>query len=142
MKYKSKIDLFIHLCFVLMLVCMVWMLADGIMNSNRESIFSGIILLITNAALIIPIWFYTYYLLSEKALIIRCGIILYYTIPYENIISVEEKGTLISSPAMSLDRIRINYKKKNRNKKVYISPKYKTEFINELNKLIQKEENK
>lgn len=83
---------------------------------------------------------YIRYILGEDNLIVKIGFIRT-TIPYSEIVSVKEKRNPISSPALSLDRIEIIWKKSKVSRGVtYISPKEKELFLENLNKKIEEKE--
>ncbi|OAT82530.1 hypothetical protein A6P54_08245 [Bacillus sp. MKU004] len=82
-------------------------------------------------ALIIWLIAATYYEISGEELKIAAGPIRY-TIHIHTIRSIEASKNPISSPALSLDRLRIDY---NQSNVVYISPKDKKEFTDELLKI-------
>lgn len=80
------------------------------------------------------LWIYnsTFYILSEDFLILRCGP-LKVKIPYENIDYIQFTKDLISSIALSTDKLKIKTKDKWFNI-VYISPLNKEEFVKKLSK--------
>jgi hypothetical protein len=79
----------------------------------------------------------TYYVLEDSYIYIRCGLITNIKIDYINIISFKESNNLISSPALSMDRIEIQYSINSYNNFILISPDRKKKLINELNKRIK-----
>ena len=58
--------------------------------------------------------------------------IVYERIDISKITKIEKTNSILSSPALSLDRIRIRY---NKYDEVLISPKVKKEFVDELLKV-------
>lgn len=78
--------------------------------------------------------------MEKECLVVKTGFIKR-NIPYSNIISIKEKKNPISSPALSLDRIEIIWKKNEVARGViYISPKEKELFLENLNKKIEEKE--
>jgi len=73
-----------------------------------------------------------YYEITTSALKIRSGILLRYTIPLSSIVHVVPTRNPVSSPAWSLDRLRIEYLKDSKKRIILISPKDKKTFIREL----------
>lgn len=76
---------------------------------------------------IVPVWLYltTAYEVDEERLLIRSGPFRW-NILLSEIAKVEPSRSVLSSPALSLDRIRIEY---GVNKFVLVSPMEKEEFI-------------
>ncbi len=73
-----------------------------------------------------------YYEITTSTLEIRSGILLHYTIPLSSIEFVTLTRSPLSSPAWSLDRLRIEYVKDNARRVIMISPKDKKTFLLEL----------
>jgi membrane protein YdbS with pleckstrin-like domain len=72
------------------------------------------------------------YEITTSTLEIRSGILLHYKIPLSSIVSVLPTRNPLSSPAWSLDRLRIDYLKNSKERVVLISPKDKKTFLREL----------
>jgi len=133
MKFKSKIDWWIHLLFAGLVVGAVW---------SVWTIFSlgwiGIILFVAfapvTAFFIVPVWMNTYYYLDEDELLIKSGLGKGTRIGYSQITSVCRTRNPISSPALSLDRLEIKYKVKSGRFSdiIVISPEDKHGFIEQL----------
>ena len=133
MKFKSKIDWWVYIVFwgfIALTVWTTWGLLSG--EKTSEGWMSVVISWGCTFGLIIPLFTKTYYLLGDEELFISCWIIKIH-IPYGNILSVKETNNPLSSPALSLDRIRIEYNTKPAGKRsVMISPEDKQEFIHLL----------
>jgi len=71
----------------------------------------------------------TYYTIDGNDLNVKSGFLIQLTIPIESIRKIAETNSLLSAPAMSLDRLEIYYRKTD---SVIISPKDKIAFINHL----------
>ena len=84
---------------------------------------------------IIPILFITY-ILDEKELLVKLGFFYTLKIAYSSITSVQETKNPLSSLAMSIDRIEIEYGK---GEYVLISPKNKQEFLKVLREKMESE---
>ncbi|MCL2634008.1 MAG: PH domain-containing protein [Oscillospiraceae bacterium] len=135
MKFKSKVDWWIHVSFALMPIITIWFIIDFIISpSISNGIFACLFLIIN--IIIVPWWFNTHYILNENELIIKLGGLGKGTkIAYSAITSVKETREPWASAALSIDRIEIIFKTgKTGNAKdvIYISPKDKQEFLSQL----------
>lgn len=81
--------------------------------------------------LILWFWFTTFYVITDTKLVIRSAFI-HINIPVYDIQSIQKITNILSSPALSLDRLKIVYDSE---KSVLISPKNRGEFLEELLKL-------
>ncbi len=126
MKFISKRDWWIS---VLMLAIFIYFIGMSLLNE-----FSIIIRVVFLFSGILVLWIYnaTFYVLSKDYLLLRCGP-LKVKIHYKDIESIKATKNLISSIALSTDKLKIKIKGK-RFGVVYISPLNKEEFINELSK--------
>jgi uncharacterized membrane protein YdbT with pleckstrin-like domain len=132
MRFKSKVDLFIHLSFAVMPITNICLIISFILSPNVTiGICAGAFLIIN--VIIMPWWFNTYYVLEENELLIKVGGMgKGKRIAYSDITSVEESRNPLASAALSLDRIEIKFKAgKTRSftDVIYISPKEKQEFL-------------
>jgi membrane protein YdbS with pleckstrin-like domain len=73
-----------------------------------------------------------HYEITPTTLEIRSGIILHYKIPLSSIELVVPTRSPLSSPAWSLDRLRMDYVKNNKKRVIMISPQDKKHFLLEL----------
>jgi hypothetical protein len=71
----------------------------------------------------------TYYTIDESSLIIKSGLFSKIKIDIATIRKIRETNSLLTSPALSADRIEIKYKKYDW---IMISPKNKFDFIQDL----------
>ena len=74
----------------------------------------------------------TEYTIDNDKLTVKCGFLYNKTIDIKSIRKITETNNPLKSPATSLDRLEINYGKFD---SVLISPKQKSEFINEIKRL-------
>ncbi|MBO2535233.1 PH domain-containing protein [Rummeliibacillus suwonensis] len=81
--------------------------------------------------LILWFWFTTFYVITDTKLVIRSAFI-HINISVYDIQSIQKITNILSSPALSLDRLKIVYDSE---KSVLISPKNRGEFLEELLKL-------
>lgn len=97
------------------------------MDKDLTSLYIGVPV----AGLILWIWFTTYYVIEENSLVVRSAFI-HKIIPVYDIQSIRRTYNPLSSPALSLDRIEIQY---GHGKTVLISPENRESFLEELVKL-------
>jgi PP-loop superfamily ATP-utilizing enzyme len=122
--FKSKIDWW----FGLILVYPIFMSIKNILEDE----WIGLIGLAVVVGLILVFSKTTRYIIKENQLIIKSTWIVNEKIDISKITKIEKSNSVLSSPALSLDRIRIRY---NKFDEVLISPKEKKEFINEVLKI-------
>ncbi len=108
--YKSKVDLWIAIILVLIVVLGIYftILSIFFSASFKEGLGLGItgILMILSVIIFLPV----NYTLLESQLLIRFGLFRH-KINYQDIKSVKKTFNLLSSPALSLKRIEIQYSK-------------------------------
>lgn len=122
--FKSKIDGW----FGLILVYPIFLCIKNILEGE----WIGLIGLAVVVGLILVFSKTTRYIITENQLIIKSTWIVNEKIDISKITKIEKSNSVLSSPALSLDRIRIRY---NKFDEVLISPKEKKEFINEVLKI-------
>jgi hypothetical protein len=124
-KFKSKIDLWLviflgialGLPFFRALYSQAWGLA--------------ILMFLVNA-FVWHVFSNTFYSIENENLIIKSGFLVNIEIDIRNIKEISESNNILSSPALSLDRIEIGY---NKFDTILISPKDKTRFIETILKI-------
>lgn len=132
-KYKSKInDLWIWGCE------MVLALFGVMLFCFPSTKICGIVLLTVVFILPLGMLFGSWYSMEETYLFVRCLGVETYKIPYEDILNVtavrnHEKDR---SPALSPDRIRVDYQKGSKITWLHISPKNREEFLLDLRKKV------
>ena len=122
--FKSKIDWW----FGLLLVYPIFM-------SVKSMLLGEWVGLLGLSIVIVLILFFsktTRYIINDNQLIVMSTWIVYERIDITKITKIEKTNSILSSPALSLDRIRIRY---NKYDEVLISPKVKKEFVDELLKV-------
>lgn len=122
--YRSKIDSWI---LIILIAAMGFCLYAGYDLSRSETQAWWPITFTLLAGVVLPLWLIvdTRYIIETQRLLVRSGPIRW-KIPLREITSMEPTRNILSSPALSLDRIRIEYGK---GKSLMISPKDKQEFI-------------
>lgn len=121
LNFKSKKDAWLSLLVWGVIILMFFMM---ITEQNLVVYIVGIL----NNALLLWIWFGTSYRIDDEALIVRSGPFKS-TIDIKTIKKIKATKTLLAGPALSLDRIEIQYKTYDT---VIVSPKDKIEFIETL----------
>ena len=134
MNFKSKIDWWFHLIVVLFTIMTLWLLYSYI--TNKIGLIVLILFVSLLILLILPIYLFTYYVFEDSYLHIRGGLIVNIKINYKNIVSFKESNDIISSPALSMDRLEIEYYENSCRNFILISTNRKQEFMDKLNKLI------
>jgi len=113
--YKSKIDAWLGtILLAAVIACLI--------------AFATLPALIIGSGL--PLWLMTStnYTLCNTTLLVRCGPFKW-RVPIEQITTITPTSNPLSSPALSLDRLRIDY---GRGQSIMISPKDKSQFIQDL----------
>ncbi|MCF6129031.1 PH domain-containing protein [Flavobacterium sp. AS60] len=119
--YKSKIDWWLGLVLLYPIFRSVVSIIEG------EWIgYLGIILC---TLFIVFISKSTRYIIAENQLIVKCMFIVNDKIEISKIRKIEKTNSILSSPALSLDRIAIKF---NKFDEIYISPKERQNFLNDL----------
>jgi hypothetical protein len=130
MRFESKRDGWIVFItrvmpFILLVVLAVTGYSPG--HSMRGVIAGFITLVIVELFLVGPMMRATYYAIEGDTLLVRSGPAKW-RVPIREIRSITPTRSALSSPALSLDRLRIEYGKKS----VMISPEDKQRFIEAL----------
>ncbi len=96
-------------------------------ESPREALVAGLILL-ASVGLVVAIAVPTQYVVGENELLIRSGV-LRHRIPLDSVIRVYPTRNPLSAPAWSLDRLGIDYRRRNARSLALISPDRREEFL-------------
>ena len=126
-KFRSKMDWW----FLGFIIAMSGLLAQSILTTYGKGILMQNLLFVVVYALTIvllwwPLWS-TRYVVDQEQLTIR-SLCCKWIIPLSAIQSVSETDNSISSPALSLDRLKIEYLKEGQTKTILVSPKDKVAF--------------
>ena len=122
--YKSKVDWWLGLPLIYLIFRSIQSIFDGEMFGYLALI--GIIFVILFLSKT------TRYIISEDKLIVKSTWIVNDNIEIDSIRKIEKSNTILSAPALSLDRLVVKY---NKFDEIYISPKDKLLFVNELIKI-------
>ena len=120
--YKSKIDWWLGLLLLYPIYLSVASLVkeQWLYGFAGLGFVFGVVLFVSKT---------TRYIIDENQLIVKSLWIVNYTIDISKIRKIEKSNSILSSPALSLDRIALYY---NKYDEVYISPKEKQDFLNNL----------
>lgn len=126
--YKSKVDLWLGALLWLSIVMCFIPLVSVIPAGTKGEIAMAIITLLVGAG--IPLWLMltTCYILSDTNLLVKSGPFRW-QLALKDIHHVAPTRNPLSSPALSLDRLKIDY---GHYQSLMISPKNKTEFMQDL----------
>lgn len=122
--FKSKIDWW----FGLILVYPIFLSIKAMVEGE----WLGLLGLVAAIGFILFLSKTTQYIINENQLIVKSTWIVNERIDISKITKVEKSNSILSSPALSLDRLLVRY---NKYDEVLISPKEKKEFIDELLKI-------
>jgi hypothetical protein len=122
--FTSKIDAWILIVFITTILVPIFAAFFSTKKGGVLSIISAFLLLAVGA--ILPIWLLltTKYVVAEEQLIVNSGPFTW-TIPTASISSVKETRNSRASPALTLDRLQLNY---GEGKSIMLSPKDKIKF--------------
>lgn len=130
-KIHSKKDWWV-LAFI---VCMTGLLVQLLMTMQAKGNITAYPLhTATYIITILVLWwpvFNTRYVIDHENLIIHC-IFLKWTIKLSDIQKIERTSNSVASPALSLDRLKIEYTKNGKQKFVLVSPRNKATFCQAL----------
>lgn len=132
-RYKSKKDAWligiIAIAFLISLISLVltFITAGAIQQGGWVSVVVVVVVWAFIASLIWPL----YYEITPTELIVRGGL-LHWEIPLSSIQQVLPTHNMLASPALSLDRLRIEYSQKDKTRFMLISPKDKSGFLRNL----------
>ena len=119
--YNSKIDYWLGLPLLYPIFLSV--------SSMIEGKWIGCLGIVLCLLFIVFISKSTRYIIEEDKLIVKCMFIVNDRIEISKIRKIEKTNSILSSPALSLDRIAIKF---NKFDEVYISPKERQNFLNDL----------
>ncbi|MCU7696081.1 PH domain-containing protein [Acinetobacter sp. AYS6] len=133
MKFTSKIDWWLLLILIVVTVSIISKIYKAHQTDSLASNFSYLAIY---SVIIFLIWlpiFNTYYVVDQNKLIIK-SMVFRWKINIDDITKIEETHNPLSSPALSLDRLKIYYFKNGSVNSVMISPKDKEGFFQAINK--------
>jgi hypothetical protein len=119
--YKSKIDWWLGLPILYPILRSIQSIIEGEWMGYLGVFVILLIVLFVSKT--------TRYIINENNLIVRSMWIVNDTIDISKIRKIEKSSSILSSPALSLDRLAIKF---NKFDEVYISPKEKQSFLDDL----------
>lgn len=124
--FKSKVDWWIRLLLGLAIAGM-FVACGAVILEGADPVGTTVTILACIAGLALFVWMLvgTVYTVDRGTLIVRAGP-MRWRIPVDEITAVEATRSPLSSPALSLDRLRIHYGKRRR---IMISPADKAGFL-------------
>jgi len=133
LKFRSKIDWWLLLIFIVITANIVIKIYEA---NHLYSLASNFPHLLIYSLVIFIIWlpiFNTYYVVENNTLVIK-SLVFRWKINLNDITQIEPTHNPLSSPALSLDRLKIYYMKNEKIATVMISPKNKEAFLQAINK--------
>jgi membrane protein YdbS with pleckstrin-like domain len=125
-RFKSKIDRWIMVLLVVVIVTQIWAISTAASQAGEPLVTTGLILVgIAVVALMLWLIIGTHYTVDRGTLRIVSGPFRW-KVPIDQISSVEATKSPLSSPALSLDRLRVRYGK---NRRILISPADRVGFL-------------
>ena len=125
MTFKSEVDLWLWVIVALVVIISLVVAVRLFLKASLAGCLAGAWLMAIGIGL--PLWLFytTHYVVKDEVLQIQSGPFKW-TIPIASINQVVETSNPLSSPALSLRRLKIVY---DNNKSVMVSPKDRDEFL-------------
>ncbi len=121
-KYPSKIS------YGLLSIILIVLIGSTIPLLSSP-VWTGLIINLLLLLFVAHIFSNTYYLIDGKFLLVKSGFIINKKIDIKMVKSIKETSSLISAPALSFDRLEVNWGKYTG---IVISPREKLEFIEHM----------
>ena len=128
--YRSKVDWWLGLLLGGTAVYMIYIVIMPLILEKEFKLWIVIIAL-TTLLIILPL-FSIKYIFYSTHLLISCGIYGKYRVEYKTIRHMKETKNPLSSAALSLDRLQIDYMENGYHQTILISPVHKKEFMKKL----------
>lgn len=128
LKFRSKVDGWLVLVII---TTAIFCIGTALATAGTASLLSMLVVsLIVLLGVLFPVWLLrsTYYLLREHDLQVRSGPFRW-SIPLQEIREVSSTRSPLASPALSLDRLRIDY---GRDRSIMLSPEDRLTFTARL----------
>ena len=125
MTFKSEVDLWLWVIVALVVIISLVVSVRLFLKASLAGCLTGVWLMAIGIGL--PLWLFytTYYVVKDEVVRIQSGPFKW-TIPIASINQVVETSNPLSSPALSLRRLKIVY---DNNKSVMVSPEGRDEFL-------------
>lgn len=129
--YRTKVDWWLGLLLIVPIFVMLAVDAEQISKGKWDGTMIFVTVLVL--AIVIPLFFIRYTLYKDY-LLVSCAIFGKERIPYKSITKIQKTSNPLSSAALSIKRIQIDYTVNGAHRSVMISPPKRDEFIRELEK--------
>ncbi|WP_445424863.1 MULTISPECIES: PH domain-containing protein [unclassified Alishewanella] len=126
--FRSKVDTWLGIVLVAAALSALYGVIYSLNSGDNADIVASLFALLVSAGL--PIWLFnsTRYTLTEQQLLVQSGPF-QWQIPIVQISNITPTINPLSSPALSLDRLRIDY---GQGRSLMISPKQQQQFLQAL----------
>ncbi|SFD63319.1 PH domain-containing protein [Flavobacterium phragmitis] len=124
-KFKSKIDLWLALLLIIIF-------GLALIQFAYDKNWIGFSFMFCISAFITHMFATTFYTIERDKLRIKCGFLIDFSIDIKNIKSISQTFNVLSSPALSLDRLEIMYGKYD---SILVSPKDKIRFTEAIKRI-------
>jgi hypothetical protein len=128
MRFRSKIDAWLIVLMVLTTTLALTLCLLPVANGAPRVALIPILVMTLVSALFVSLLAATHYTFVEASLQIRSGPFKW-SIPLDQIRAIVPSRSLLSSPALSIDRLRIDF---GQSRSIYISPADKEGFLREM----------
>nr|WP_294946229.1 PH domain-containing protein [uncultured Mucilaginibacter sp.] len=124
--FPSKRGFVIYIPLVILIIVEAGYLASG-------RYIGAFLLLAVMSAMFFPVFFNTYYAITTDGVLrVKCGMFFNSKVVIGSITKIEDTRSILSAPALSMDRMEIFY---NKSDSIVISPADKAGFVAELQKI-------
>ena len=130
--YRSKVDWWLGLILLVSVGAMIWATLEPIVK-GRGIDWTITISMVITLVIVLQLFFIKYVLYPDH-LFVSCGFYIKARISYGSICGMKETRNPLSSAAMSIDRIQIDYTENGIHRMVLISPVRKKEFMEQVEK--------
>lgn len=126
--YRSKVDIWLFVVLAFAVLAALYSAGQTMAAGNTGSILVAVLVAVVGVGL--PLWL----LLSTRYTLLACHLLVQsgpfkWQIPLADIKSITPSNNPLSSPALSLDRLRIDYGK---GRMLLISPRDKEQFLQDV----------
>jgi len=131
--YKSKVDWWLAVLICLPIVGGVAALIAGLASGQDSALFAGTLMLAVFGLILGGLVLPMRYTIGAEGLRVRAGLLLRLHVPWDKLVSVEKSSNPLSSPALSLQRLKVTYRKASGSETyVLISPTDRDAFTRDL----------
>ncbi|HEX5731882.1 MAG TPA: PH domain-containing protein [Blastocatellia bacterium] len=133
MKHPTKVDRWLTIVLAISALVLVSIAVFGLLNQGIASLAAWVpaLLVVLTTGAVAAVSLPTYYEVQSDRLFIRSGL-LRWTVPLDEIVSVTPTSNPLGSPAWSLDRLEVRWRRGGKDRTLLISPLRRDEFLREL----------